>query len=81
MSFLNSDQFPNDSNKTCEVLMAVLKYCQEQLGKLPKKLNVQSDNCGKERLHKRKLNYLGKQPNPPAHCYIYFLNITFLLDL
>ena len=51
MSFLNSDQFPNDSNKTCEILMKVLVFCQDRLGKLPKKLFVQTDNCAKETFH------------------------------
>ena len=48
MSFINNDQFPNDSNKTCEVLMKVLEFCQLKLKKLPKKLAVQTDNCSKD---------------------------------
>ena len=51
MSFLNSDQFPNDSNKTCEIFMHVLEFCQVKLGKLPKKLNIQTDNCSKATHH------------------------------
>ena len=47
MSFLNSDQFANDSNKTCEVLMMVLEFSQEKLRKLPKNLFIQTDNCSK----------------------------------
>ena len=41
-------QYPNDSNKTCEILMNVFEYCQLHLGKLPKKLYIQSDNCCKD---------------------------------
>jgi hypothetical protein len=48
MSFLNSDQFPNDSNKTCEIIMKVLEYSQTKLGSLPKKLFIQTDNCSKD---------------------------------
>ena len=51
MSFINSDQFANDSNKTCEVLMKVLEFCQEKLKKLPKNLFIQTDNCSKASFH------------------------------
>ena len=49
LAYLNSDQFPQDSNKTCTILVDVLKFCQQNLGgKLPRKLYIQTDNCSKD---------------------------------
>ena len=49
IAYLNSDQYPQDSNKTCSILVDVLKFCQQKLGgKLPRKLFIQTDNCSKD---------------------------------
>lgn len=49
MAYMNSDQFPQDSNKTCSILMDVLKFSQQKLGgRLPRKLFIQTDNCVKD---------------------------------
>ena len=46
--YANNDQFPNDSNKTISILFDVLELVQERLGKLPRKLMIQTDNCWKD---------------------------------
>ena len=46
-AYLNSNQFPQDSNKTVSILFDVLLDVKEKVGKLPKKLFVQSDNCSR----------------------------------
>ena len=48
LAYLNNDQFPQDSNKTCSIMMHILEFAQKKLGgKLPRKLLVQTDNCSK----------------------------------
>ena len=46
--YLNNDQFEQGSNKTVSILFDILSDIQEKLGSLPRKLLVQSDNCGKD---------------------------------
>jgi hypothetical protein len=46
--FVNNDQYEQGSNKTISLLFNILIYVQNKLGKLPRKLMVQSDNCGKD---------------------------------
>ena len=47
--FLNNNQFPQDSNKTVSILFNVLLTLKKDLGgKLPRKLFIQSDNCGRD---------------------------------
>ena len=64
MMYLNNDKFEQGSNKTISIVFDILMKVQEMLGKLPQKLLVQSDNCGKdlknqigELLMKFSLNY------------------------
>ena len=47
-SFLNNNQFPQDSNKTISILFDVLSHLQGKLGQLPRKLFVQTDNCPRD---------------------------------
>ena len=46
--YLNNDQFEQGSNKTITIVFDILLYVQGQIGKLPRKLFIQSDNCGKD---------------------------------
>ena len=46
--FLNNDQFTQGSNKNITIIHTVLLEIQSQLGRLPRKLLVQSDNCSKD---------------------------------
>ena len=48
MVHVNNDQFEQGSNKTISIIFDILMKVQEMLGKLPQKLLVQSDNCGKD---------------------------------
>ena len=47
-AFLNNNQFKQDSNKTISILFDVLYHIQMKLGQLPKKLFIQTDNCGRD---------------------------------
>ena len=47
-AFLNNDQFCQDSNKTITIIFDVLQNIQNSIGKLPRKLMVQTDNCSKD---------------------------------
>ena len=46
--FLNNDQFTRGSNKTISVLFHVLLDFQVNIRRLPLKLLIQTDNCGKD---------------------------------
>ena len=46
--FVNNDQFSQGANKTVTIVFSVLLKFQRQLGRLPRKLLVQSDNCSKD---------------------------------
>ena len=48
MVFLNNDQFAQDSNKTISILFHILSSLQSRFGSLPRKLMLQTDNCGKD---------------------------------
>ena len=55
--FLNSDQFAQDSNKTVSQIQDALEFSQERLGKLPRKLLVQTDNCSRDLKNQFVLSY------------------------
>ena len=46
--FVNNDQFTQGSNKTISIMFEILASVQTELKKLPRKLMIQSDNCGKD---------------------------------
>ena len=46
--FVNNDQFTQGSNKTVSIIFEILISVQTELKKLPRKLMIQSDNCGKD---------------------------------
>ena len=46
--FVNNDQFTQGSNKTISIVFEILVSVQTELKKLPRKLMIQSDNCGKD---------------------------------
>ena len=48
IAYLNNDQFPQDSNKTISIIFDVLMGVQQSLGKLPKKVFIQTDNCSRD---------------------------------
>ena len=48
MVFLNNDQFAQDSNKTISILFHILTSLQARFCSLPRKLMLQTDNCGKD---------------------------------
>ena len=48
MVFVNNDQFAQDSNKTVSILFKILCFVQSKIEKLPRKLLMQTDNCGKD---------------------------------
>ena len=46
--YMNNDQFCQGSNKTISILFDVLKDVQNLIGKIPRKLLIQTDNCHKD---------------------------------
>ena len=56
--FLNNDQFPQDSNKTITQLQMIFEFTQNELGRLPRKFLLQTDNCRRDLKNQYVLTYL-----------------------